>query len=133
MFHATSPTITKSALTVGFFSSLLGLKLATFALFGQLAPLSGDLLQTFFRVAIGRAWPVALPLSHVGGIVRLLTWPISSLLRITHGNKGIWSNFDGQLLRGRYDRSFSPHGESEVGSNAIAALPSGEASHSCSS
>jgi hypothetical protein len=65
MFRATSPTITKSALTVGFFSSLLGLKLATFDLFGQLAPLSGDLLQTFFRVAIARALGLLLCLCRM--------------------------------------------------------------------
>jgi hypothetical protein len=32
-----------------------------------------------------------------------------------------------------YDRPVSPHGERVVGSNAIAAFPSGEASHSFSS
>ena len=32
-----------------------------------------------------------------------------------------------------YDRPVSPQGERDVGSNAIAALPSGEASHSFSS
>src|SRR5215510_7595829 len=42
-------------------------------------------------------------------------------------------NFAGPLLRGGYDRPISPHGDSNVGSNAAAAWPSGDASHSCSS
>jgi hypothetical protein len=46
-------------------STALGLKLATFDLFGQLPPLSGDILQTFFRVAIGRALGLLLCLCRM--------------------------------------------------------------------
>jgi hypothetical protein len=61
------------------FGSERSRKLRRLASFGQLAPLSGDLQQAFFRISIARALPGARPLWRVEGTLRLLHGRFSSL------------------------------------------------------